>query len=118
MSVSFKGAGELVVTFYNNQEKPVKEGDPVKLTANGEITPAASGERFMGVALKVNGDYAACRINGFCEMPFTGAAPKIGYGSLAADGQGGVKTVTTAAGTGEVLILTVDSADKSVGFIL
>jgi hypothetical protein len=116
MKVSFEGIGETVVTFYNNG---AAAGDAVKLSANGKVAEAASGERFMGVCTSAEADFAAVQISGVVTMPYTGTAPSVGYGYLLSDGTGGVKVDSASTKTGgEYLILDVDTTAKTAAFIL
>ena len=55
-------------------------------------------------------------MSGFVELPYSGEAPAVGYQTLAADGAGGVKTVT--AGGRSLLVVMVDSANETVGVFL
>lgn len=116
MKVSFEGIGETVATFYNSG---AAAGDAVKLSANGTVTKAAAGERFMGVCISAETDFAAVQLTGVETMPYTGTAPTVGYGYLLSDGAGGVKVDSAATKVGgEYLILEVDTAAKTAAFIL
>lgn len=116
MKVSFEGIGESVVTFYNAEESGAAAGAPVKMSGNGEVSTCGDGERFFGVALAGEGDFAAVQTGGYIEISYSGTAPTAGFNSLAADGAGGVKTV--AAGGGEFLVIEVDETNKILGIIL
>lgn len=112
MKVSFEGIGELIATFYNNG---AENGYPVKLSAGGEVTSCASGERFMGIAVAPGGEYTGVVIGGCVTLPYSGAAPAVGHSKLSADGSGGVKA--DSAGT-EYVVLDVDTIGKTVCIIL
>ncbi|MEA4946652.1 MAG: hypothetical protein VB058_03705 [Oscillospiraceae bacterium] len=58
---------------------------------------------------------ATVKLDGFVTVPYTGAAPAVGFSALSADAAGGVRV--NAAGR-EYLVLEVDTAAKTVGFIL
>ena len=116
MKVSFEGIGESVVTFYNDGESGAGAGVPVKMSGNGEISVCQDGDRFFGVALANEGDFAAVQTGGFVQLPYTGTAPGVGFATLAADGAGGVKAVTT--GGGEFLVIEADTANKILGIML
>lgn len=116
MKVSFEGIGESVVTFYNDDTNGAGAGAPVKMSGNGEVSACGAGERFFGVALANEGDFAAVQTGGYVQLSYSGTAPAAGYVQLAADGDGGVKVVTT--GGGEFLAFEVDEANKTVGIML
>ena len=60
---------------------------------------------------------AAVVMGGYAEVPFSDeTAPSAGYATLAADGDGGVKSVTSG-GRG-CLIVHVDAAAKTLGLFL
>lgn len=112
MKVSFEGIGESVVTFYNNG---ASAGYPVKMTGNGEVGACANGDRFFGVSLSSEGDFAAIQTEGYVELPYSGAAPAVGFSKLSANGSGGVKT---DANGGEFLVIEVDTVNKVIGISL
>ena len=115
MSISFGGIGEMCVTMKTSGT--VAKGSPVKLCANGTVTACSAGDRLVGVVVdKAEDGYATVQLAGFAEVGYTGTAPSVGFGLLGADGSGGVKTV--ASGGGEYVIVTVDTAAKTVGFII
>ena len=116
MKVSFEGIGESVVTFYNDDTNGAAAGAPVKMSGNGEVSKCAAGDRFFGVALANEGDFAAVQTGGYAQLKYSGAAPNVGFATLAGDGDGGVKTVTT--GGGEFLVVDVDTANKILGIML
>lgn len=116
MKVSFEGIGESVVTFYNDGENTAVEGAPVAMSGNGTVSRSADGARFFGVALACEDGFAAVQTKGYVRLKYSGTAPAVGFGKLAADGTGGVKT---DAGTGgEFLIVDVDAGDMTLGFML
>lgn len=116
MKVSFEGIGESVITFYNSESSAATAGVPVKMSANGEISACADGDRFLGVALDCNEDFAAVQTGGYIEVSYSGTAPAVGYVSLAADGTGKVKAAES--GGGQFLIVEVDTTNKILGLML
>lgn len=116
MKVSFEGIGERIISFYNNSGLPARVGAPVKLSGNGEVSACADGDRLVGVAIACDEDFAAVQTGGFVLLPYSGTAPAVGFGLLAADGVGGIKSVSS--GGGEFLLVEVDEANKTVGFML
>lgn len=115
MKVSFEGIGENIVTFYNSSSNPAAAGGPVKMSGNCEVAACSAGERFFGVAVAGDNEFTAVQTKGYVEMPYTGAAPVVGFGKLAADAAGGVQTAETG---GEFLIVDVDTTNRVIGFIL
>ena len=115
MKVSFEGIGENIVTFYNSKTNPAAVGVPVKMSAACEAAKCGDGERFFGVAVAGDSEFAAVQTKGYVEMPYTGTVPAVGFGKLAADAAGGVKTADAGS---EFLIVDVDVTNKVVGFIL
>ncbi len=95
MKVSFEGIGESVVTFYNSKSNAAEVCAPVKMSGSGEVAKCAAGDRFFGVALTSEGDFAAVQNGGYAEMAYTGSAPAAGFAKLSANGSGGVKVDAT-----------------------
>ena len=115
MSISFGGVGELCVTF--KAAASVTRGCPVKMSANDTVAACSNGDRMMGVAIDVKEDgYCTVQVSGVVAMKYTGSAPTVGYAVLGANGSGGVKAVSS--GGSEFLVLNVDSASGTVGFII
>lgn len=115
MKVSFEGIGEGIATFHFDGEGKAVGGKPVKMSGNGTVSPCGDGERFFGIALAGDEDFAAVQLEGFAELSFSGAAPGVGYVKLAADGSGGVKVSETG---GEFLVVEVDAGSKVLGLVL
>jgi hypothetical protein len=115
VKVSFEGIGESVVTFYNNKALNASAGIPVKMSGNGEVCACADGDRFFGVSLACDSDFAAVQTSGYIKLGYTGAAPSVGFAKLAADGAGGVKSSGTG---GEFLVVDIDTVNKTIGFML
>lgn len=107
---SFEDIGAVVATF--GAEEGVTGGQVVKVSANGTVAPCAAGDAFCGVALEPRKGGAAVQVKGFVTVSCTGGLA-LGWATLAADGNGGVKTadtgvtalVVSAADTGAVLCL-------------
>ena len=95
MKISFDAIGEKYVTF---------------LAGSG----AAKGQVWVA---EVRDGCAAVVMGGYAEVPFSDeTAPSAGYATLAADGDGGVKSVTS--GGRSCLIVHVDAAAKTLGLFL
>lgn len=115
MKVSFEGVGESVVTFYNSKTAAAGAGVPVKMSGNGEVSACADGDRFFGVALACDTDFAAIQTDGYVELVYTGSAPTVGFTKLVSGGGSGVKTAETG---GEFLVVDVDTVNKIIGLML
>lgn len=112
MKVSFEGIGEVFATFYNNG---AADGQPVKISGNGEVSPCSAGEKFSGIAVAPGEEYTGVVIGGCITVPYSGTAPALGHTALVADGNGGVKS---GAGGNSHTVINVDTAEKSLCFIL
>ena len=115
MDISLNGYGAKAATFKTGSE--VTAGAPVKITANGTVDACSDGDAFCGTALNARGGYCAVQLAGYVKVPYSGGtAPAVGYAALAADGAGGVKTVTT--GGRSLLVTDVDAVSHECGVIL
>ncbi len=109
MEISFEGIGQVAATFA--VEEGVKAGMAVALTGDGTVGVGSAGTAPCGVVLTAEGESAAVQVGGFVEVAYTGTAPAIGWGMVAVDGAGGIKTVTT--GGMSCLIVRVDTDGKT-----
>lgn len=106
MNVSFEDIGHLAVTF---AAEGCEAGQVCRLTDSGTVGPCAEGDSFCGVVEGLRKGFAAVQVEGFARVGFTAPAPAVGYGSLCADGNGGVKT-----GSGrEYLVVSVDASAQT-----
>ena len=114
MGISFEGIGQWAATFACGE---TAVGQVVKISGNGEVVACADGDSFCGVVVFVSRDGAACSValGGMGGVPYTGTAPALGWTGLAADGNGGVKALTTGR---SYLVVDVDESDKTVTFAL
>ena len=109
MSISYEGIGEWCATFVCGA---VSEGDIVKVSANGTVGKCTAGDGFCGVAVCCRDDACSVQVGGFVTVSYTGTAPAVGWTALAADGEGGVKSVTT--GGRAYLVADADTTAKTV----
>ena len=115
MKVSFEGVGEQVLSF--NKASGVTKGALVKMSANSTVKACDAGDRFMGVCIASGDAFAEVKTAGYVELGYSGTAPAVGYATLAADAAAGkVKTVTS--GGAQYLVIKVDPAAGTVGFIM
>ena len=115
MRVSYEGIGQWAATFACGG---VKEGEVVKVSGSGAVSACEAGERFCGVTLAVSRDGEACTValGGVVTAGYSGnTVPTAGWISLTADGSGGV---TVAEGEQRYLAVDVDSAARTVTFVL
>lgn len=89
MHVCFEDIGHLSATFAVDSGS---KGTPVKLSANGTVSPCGAGDVFCGVLESRRAGYGAVQLHGFVTLAYTGTAPVLGYNTLVADGSGGVKS--------------------------
>lgn len=107
------GFNTKAITLYANDN--IKPGTPVKLTENAGAAPAALNEKFCGICIDQRGNYVTVVLSGYCETPYSGTAPIIGYNNLAADGNGGALTHKDGR---ELLVFQVDSENKMISIML
>lgn len=114
MSVSLNGFSEAIITLKITES--AAKGAPVSISASLTAAPSGVDEPFAGfLSATPKGGCAGVQVTGYLEAPYSGAAPALGYTALSADGNGGVKT----ASSGPLrLVLKIDEANKTVGFIL
>lgn len=113
MSVSFEGVGQACATFLGGG---LTEGQVVKVSGSGTVGPCAADDEFCGVALCCKDDACTVQVGGFVSVGYTGTAPGVGWAALAADGKGGVKTITS--GGMKRLVVQVDTTAKTATIML
>ena len=113
MSISFQGIGQVCATFLRGT---VAEGQPVKISGAGTVAACGAGDDFCGVAVCKKDDACAVQVAGVVTMGYSGTAPTLGWTALAADGSGGVKTVSTGGRT--YLAVDTDTTNKTVTILL
>lgn len=112
MTVSFNGIGQVNATFLGEK---LAENTMVKMSGSGTVAACADGDSFCGKTLCCKDDACTVQVGGFLTVGYSGTAPALGWTSLAADGQGGVKS----AENGRVyLVASVDTTAKAVTIML
>ena len=109
MDINFSGYKENVLTF--ECESSVAAGKLVKMSASGKVANASADDDFIGVAISVNGGYAAVQLDGYIETAKSGTV-NVGYNKLVA-ASSGVKAAESGIDR-----LVVYSDTDTVGFIL
>lgn len=112
MKVSLEGYGNRYATLAGAAGL---EGKPVAITGENTVAQAASGAGLAGVAIHCREGLVLVQTHGCVTLPYTGNAPGYGYGLLAGDGAGGVKTATTGR---PALVTGVDATGLTVTAIL
>ena len=106
--ISFEDIGAVVATC--QVEDGVTGGQVVKLTGNAQVGPCAEGDKFCGVAMEPRTHIAGVQFKGFMTVSCTGSLTP-GWATLAADGEGGVKTATAGVAA---LVMGVNSDGTAV----
>jgi len=113
MSVSFGGMGEIFATF--KTDGTVEAGKAVQMQDSDTVTACGAGGKFIGIAIGTAADgYATVQLKGYTEMAYTGTAPTVGFCFLAGAAEG----VTVSENGREYLVVRVDTANKTAGFIM
>ena len=107
MKISFEGIGQVAATFM--VEGDIQPGMAVALTADSTVGLGKAGDAPCGKVLSVKNGMAAVQIDGMAQVGYSGTAPAIGWGTIAGDGTGKIKTVTTGGKT--CMIVSVNTAD-------
>ena len=113
MKISMKGYGENTATF--RTDGIVCASHTVKMSENFTVAPCQADDEFSGIAINARNEIACVQLDGYVDVPFSGSAPEVGYCSLVADGNGGVKI---SAGAREFLVVNVDAVNGTAGIIL
>lgn len=114
MGISYEGIGQWAATFACTG---VTAGHVVKVSGNGAVAACSADDGFDGVVVAAARDGAACSVamGGMQTVSYTGTAPAAGWNMLAADGNGGVKTVSSGK---SYLAVDVDTAAETVTIVL
>lgn len=106
--VSFEGVGEVAATFF--AESGVKAGQVVKLSGDGTVAACGAGDRFCGVALSVREGCAGVQTGGYAAVNCADSTVTVGYVTLTADVNGGVKKKSADDAGQEFLVVADDGA--------
>ena len=109
MEISFEGIGQVAATFA--AAEGVAVGMAVALTADSTVGTGKAGDAPCGKVLSVNNSMAAVQISGMMQLAYSGSAPAIGMGTVAVDGNGKIKTVTS--GGMSCMIVSVNTGDST-----
>ena len=109
MEFSFEGIGQVAATFMVNGD--IQPGMAVALSADSTVGMGKAGDALCGVTLSAKNGMAAVQVSGMVEVGWSGTAPAIGMGTVAVDGTGKIKTVTS--GGVNCLIVSVNTGDST-----
>lgn len=112
MSVSFSGFNENTATFKAKEE--IANGAPVTVSESDTVALCGNGKKFCGFVTECSGGYASVQLSGTVTAVYSGTAPALGYSKLVSDGTG----VKTADDGREYLVFAVDTAKKTVTFLM
>lgn len=112
MKVSFDGIGENLITFYNGGS--AKAGCMVKMSEAKTVDLCGENEKFIGLCVAADGDYAAVQTAGYVSVGYTGGAPAVGWVKLAGNGE----SVCCSDAGREYPVMDVDEINMTVGFML
>ena len=108
MNISFHGIGQVCATFLGSG---ITEGHVVKMSERGTVAACGDGSDFCGVAVCCKDDACSVQVEGFVTVGYSGTVPTVGWGTLAANGAGGVKA---AEGGRTFLVVNADTTAKTV----
>ena len=112
MNISLNGFNESMITFACGEEIPAKT--PVKITDNNTVSPCGNSEAPIGFAVNSKCGYTGVMMNGYFNTSYSGTM-SYGYQKIAADANGGVKKDDNGI---MVIVTEIDTANKTVGFIM
>ena len=112
-NIHFDSIGQECVTFRASGN--LAAGVPCKVSANGTVAAATSGD-FMGVTRSAaKGGVVAVQLRGFVTLKYSGTAPTVGYSTLAAATGGKVKVDESAMSR---LVVSVDEDNTTACVLL
>ncbi len=109
MTISYEGIGQTAATM--KASGSLKPGMAVTVAAGDTVGVGSDGALPCGVILTAADGMAAVQLSGLARVSYSGTAPAVGWATLAGDGKGAVKTVTS--GGVKLLVLSVDTAAKT-----
>ena len=116
MNVSFEGVNEQVLSFKSaTGDAAAEKGKFAAMSDNFTVAVCAANSVFVGMCINKVDNFADIMTRGYMECKYSGTAPKLGYVKLAC---ASADTVASADAGREVLVLKVDTANKTVGFIM
>lgn len=115
MVVSLNGFNNLVATF--NATSGTKQGCVV-MDSQTTVKNPIGNDDFIGICTTVGKDTVGVLMQGYVEMPYKGTTPTVGYKNLVSSGADFVEVKDTPVASKKRLITSVDTVNKTVGFIL
>lgn len=123
-TVSFDGIGMgSYVTFTQGATgftRGTHENWPAKVSANGAVSIAASGNQFIGIVriIDPHGDVVSVQESGYITLPYGTGTMALGQLTLEADGAGAVNQVAAAAGKKSYYVVSIDATATTITFKL
>ena len=105
--ISFEDIGAVVATC--EVEEGVAGGQVVKLTGNAKVGACTAGDSFCGVVMMPRAAIAGVQFKGFMTVTYTGSLIP-GWATLAADGNGGVKSASSGVNAQVICVNTDGTA--------
>lgn len=116
MSVAFNGIDNQVVTFQADQGEA---GDTMAMEDNNRVTVAPSGAAPVGVLQGKRCGHGAVQIRGYVQVSYSGsAAPSLGWNSLVANGNGGMRMAASGETGRACLVVHLNTVEKTIGLFL
>ena len=96
------------------------ENWPCKVSANGAVSRAASGDQFLGLVriIDFNGDVVSVQDKGYVTVLYGTGSMALGQLTLEADGAGKVNQVAAAAGKKSYYVVSIDTSATTITFKL
>ena len=98
-----------------NEKAHIPAGQPCKMYAADTVAQALKGEPFIGIVVNSRELLANVAVRGFVTVKYSGDAPTVGKVGLCG-GDNGTVTVSETAPT--YLVVSVDTTEKTVTFLL
>ena len=114
MSISFKGYNTSTLTF--PAASSLAAGMPVTVNSDGAAAPASAEQDFIGICTAIREGWASVQTDGYVESVYSGDAPTLGMCALTT--ASGNKIAAADEGGIPYKVLSVDTVNKTVGFIL
>lgn len=114
--IDFYAVSQQHLTFL--AEEGVVPGAFVKLSANGTVAPCTAGDKPIGICKANEGDCASVQLGGHCKAAYTlpeSAQIALGYQTFVCSD---AKTLKPNASGREILVLSIDTAEKTADILL
>ena len=113
MSISFQELAQECVSFETSGS--VQSNQLCCMSANNTVKACTEGSVIHGYILGTRCGAANVAVRGFVTASYSGTAPTVGFCSLVAHN---AKTVKVSEGAKEYLVVSVNTANKTVCFLM